>query len=75
VSAAILAALTVQQRTVEFAGAVSSLPPRTNVSEGGLTPNGKIFNLTKIGRKIFFVVFLEFFYCGVKFLLSLCAFT
>ncbi len=36
-SAAILAALTVQQRTVGFAGAVSSLPPRTNVSEGGLT--------------------------------------
>jgi hypothetical protein len=39
VSAAILAALTVQQRTVGFAGAVSSLPPRTNVSEGGLTQN------------------------------------
>jgi hypothetical protein len=37
VSAAILAALTVQQRTVGFAGAVSSLPPKTNVSEGGLT--------------------------------------
>jgi hypothetical protein len=35
VSAAILAALTVQQKTVGFAGAVSSLPPRTNASGGG----------------------------------------
>jgi hypothetical protein len=39
VSAAIQTALTVQLRTVGFVGAVSSLPPRTNVSEGGLTQN------------------------------------
>ena len=39
VSAAIQTALTVQLRTVGFASAVSSLPPRTNVSEGELTRN------------------------------------
>ncbi len=38
-SAAIQTELTVQLRTVGFAGAVSSLPPRTNVSEGELTRN------------------------------------
>ncbi len=38
-SAAIQTALTVQLNSVGFVGAVSSLPPRSNVSEDGLTRN------------------------------------